>query len=361
MAAGALAPDLGLRRRRRLGPGSAGRRRPGRARSSCSSSVVLGVGLGSVRIGPTETVGVILWRTLGLDVGLDWSPATRGDRLGPAAAAGPDRDGRSGPGWPWPAPRSRGCCATRWPIRTCSGRRRGRRSARRSRSCIPVQLVVVEFGLLHGLAFAGALLAAYVVFRLGGSGRRRRAHPPAADGLRRGVRAGGAPDDGDVRLGRRPAPDLLVPARWPRRRVVAPARDRGAADHRRVRPDDAARARARRPAARRRRRRPSRHRRPAGTRHPAGPGVAGDRGRRSRSAGSSASSGSSCRTSCGSWSARRRGGCCRSPRSSGAALLSAADLVARLVGDIPVGVVMALLGAPFFLFLLQRTRSGYEL
>jgi iron complex transport system permease protein len=45
----------------------------------------------------------------------------------------------------------------------------------------------------------------------------------------------------------------------------------------------------------------------------------------------------------------------------GAALLSAADLVARLVGDVPVGVVMALLGAPFFLFLLQRTRSSYEL
>ena len=45
----------------------------------------------------------------------------------------------------------------------------------------------------------------------------------------------------------------------------------------------------------------------------------------------------------------------------GAALLVAADLVARLAGDIPVGVVMALLGAPFFLFLLQRTRIGYEL
>ena len=45
----------------------------------------------------------------------------------------------------------------------------------------------------------------------------------------------------------------------------------------------------------------------------------------------------------------------------GAVLLSAADLVARLVGDIPVGVVMALIGAPFFLFLLARTRSGYEL
>ena len=45
----------------------------------------------------------------------------------------------------------------------------------------------------------------------------------------------------------------------------------------------------------------------------------------------------------------------------GAVLLSAADLVARLAGDIPVGVVMALIGAPFFLFLLTRTRSGYEL
>jgi iron complex transport system permease protein len=46
---------------------------------------------------------------------------------------------------------------------------------------------------------------------------------------------------------------------------------------------------------------------------------------------------------------------------AGAALLSAADLGARLVGDVPVGVVMALLGAPFFLFLLHRSRSGYEL
>ena len=51
----------------------------------------------------------------------------------------------------------------------------------------------------------------------------------------------------------------------------------------------------------------------------------------------------------------------RRPRTAdlrvvGAALVSAADLVARLAGDVPVGVVMALLGAPFFLFLLQRTR-----
>ena len=45
----------------------------------------------------------------------------------------------------------------------------------------------------------------------------------------------------------------------------------------------------------------------------------------------------------------------------GAVLLSSADLVARIAGDIPVGVVMAAVGAPFFLFLLSRRRGGYEL
>jgi len=38
-----------------------------------------------------------------------------------------------------------------------------------------------------------------------------------------------------------------------------------------------------------------------------------------------------------------------------------ADLVARLAGDIPVGVVTAIIGAPFFLALLRRARTGYEL
>jgi iron complex transport system permease protein len=45
----------------------------------------------------------------------------------------------------------------------------------------------------------------------------------------------------------------------------------------------------------------------------------------------------------------------------GAILLVLADLVARMLGDLPVGVVMAILGAPFFLVLLHQTRSGYEL
>jgi iron complex transport system permease protein len=45
----------------------------------------------------------------------------------------------------------------------------------------------------------------------------------------------------------------------------------------------------------------------------------------------------------------------------GAVLMVGADLAARLLGDIPVGVVTAVIGAPFFLALLRRTRAGYEL
>ncbi len=45
----------------------------------------------------------------------------------------------------------------------------------------------------------------------------------------------------------------------------------------------------------------------------------------------------------------------------GAGLLAFADLAARLLGEIPVGVVTAVIGAPFFLSLLRRTRTGYEL
>jgi len=45
----------------------------------------------------------------------------------------------------------------------------------------------------------------------------------------------------------------------------------------------------------------------------------------------------------------------------GASLMVFADLAARLLGDIPVGVVTAVIGAPFFLVLLRRARTGYEL
>jgi len=39
----------------------------------------------------------------------------------------------------------------------------------------------------------------------------------------------------------------------------------------------------------------------------------------------------------------------------GATLLVAADAAARLAGGIPVGIVTALIGAPFFIWLLRRT------
>ncbi len=45
----------------------------------------------------------------------------------------------------------------------------------------------------------------------------------------------------------------------------------------------------------------------------------------------------------------------------GAILLTMADLVARMLGEIPVGVVTAVIGAPFFLYILRRTQRGYEL
>jgi iron complex transport system permease protein len=41
----------------------------------------------------------------------------------------------------------------------------------------------------------------------------------------------------------------------------------------------------------------------------------------------------------------------------GAALLALADLGARLVGGLPVGIVTALIGAPFFVYLLRRSRA----
>ncbi len=45
----------------------------------------------------------------------------------------------------------------------------------------------------------------------------------------------------------------------------------------------------------------------------------------------------------------------------GASLMVGADVLARLLGEIPVGVVTAVVGAPFFLMLLRRAQSGYEL
>jgi iron complex transport system permease protein len=45
----------------------------------------------------------------------------------------------------------------------------------------------------------------------------------------------------------------------------------------------------------------------------------------------------------------------------GAAFLGLADVAARIPGELPVGVVTAILGAPFFLYLLRRYRTSYGL
>ncbi|MBA2254947.1 MAG: iron ABC transporter permease [Chloroflexi bacterium] len=44
----------------------------------------------------------------------------------------------------------------------------------------------------------------------------------------------------------------------------------------------------------------------------------------------------------------------------GASFLVFADLIARIPGELPVGIVTAVIGAPFFLALLRRARGGYE-
>jgi len=45
----------------------------------------------------------------------------------------------------------------------------------------------------------------------------------------------------------------------------------------------------------------------------------------------------------------------------GAAFLVVADLVARLVGELPVGIITAVIGAPIFVMLLRRYRTAYQL
>jgi iron complex transport system permease protein len=45
----------------------------------------------------------------------------------------------------------------------------------------------------------------------------------------------------------------------------------------------------------------------------------------------------------------------------GGAFLVVADLGARLVGELPVGIVTAAIGAPVFVFLLRRYRTAYQL
>src|SRR6476646_5082773 len=132
-------------------------------------TLVVGVGLGPVRIGPADSIGVILWRAFGIDLGRTWTPATEtivwdlrlprvltAMLVGAAlAVAGATFQGLI-----------RNPLADPYVLGTASGAALGAAIA----VVLPIHIVVVEFGLLHGLAFAGALLTAFVVVRLGGGG-----------------------------------------------------------------------------------------------------------------------------------------------------------------------------------------------
>jgi iron complex transport system permease protein len=358
MSATAITSDLrGIRLAERL------RARPGVVAAvgilALAVLLVAGVTLGTTRIGPSDTIGVILWRTFGLDLGRTWTEATetivwdlRVPRVLTAmlvgaglAVAGATLQGLI-----------RNPLADPYILGTASGAALGAAIA----VLIPVRLVIVEFGLLHGLAFAGALGTAYLVIRVGGSG--------GAGGMTRLLLTGYAIGSVLAALltmamyvsgtNLRQIFSFLLGglggSSWTRLVVATPLivgacvllalRARSldgfllgdtAATHlgldvkreRRILLGLASVATAAAVAI---------------------SGLIGFVGLVVPHV---------VRLLVGP-TARRL-----VPLSAifGAVLLSAADLVARLVGDIPVGVVMAIVGAPFFLLLLNRSRSGYEL
>ncbi|MEO5885480.1 MAG: iron ABC transporter permease [Candidatus Limnocylindrales bacterium] len=321
--------------------------------------LVAGVGLGTVQIGPLDAIGVVLWRTIGLDVGASFTPATetiiwelRLPRVLTAmvigaglAVAGATFQGLL-----------RNPLADPFVLGTASGAALGAAIA----ILLPVNVVFVAFGLLHGLAFAGALLAAFVVFRLGGSG--------GPGGLTRLLLTGYAiasiltalltmamyVSGSDLRQIFAFLLGGLAGSSWARLAVAAPliAASCGLILLRARSLDGMLLG-------------------DAAARH-LGVDVGRERGILLALASMATAAGVAISGLIGfvglvvphlvrlvvGPAARRV-----LPLSAivGAWLLAAADLVARLVGDVPVGVVMALLGAPFFLFLLQRTRTGYEL
>ncbi len=127
--------------------------------------LVAGVGLGTVTVAPGDTLGILATRLLGVDVPRTWSPAMetivwdlRLPRVLTAmvvglglAVAGATFQGLL-----------RNPLADPYVLGTASGAALGAAIA----VLIPVRVLVLEFGLLHGLAFLGALGAVVTVYRL---------------------------------------------------------------------------------------------------------------------------------------------------------------------------------------------------
>ena len=321
--------------------------------------LLAGVGLGTVRIPPSETIGIILSRTLGIETGATWTPAAetivwelRLPRVLTAmvVGAGLALAGATFQGL------LRNPLADPFVLGTASGAGLGAAIA----ILLTVGGTVFAIGLVQALAFIGALVSAYVVFRLGGSG--------GPGGLTRLLLTGYAigsiltalltmamyVSGTELRQIFSFLLGGLGGASWPRLAVATPLiLLAGIGIARRTRTLDGMLLGD------------------AAARH-LGVDVKRERGILLALASLATAAGVAIAGLIGfvglvvphvvrlvTGPAARR----VVPLSAlvGAALLTAADLVARLVGDVPVGVVMALIGAPFFLFLLIHTRSGYEL
>ena len=127
-------------------------------------ALVLGVALGSVEVAPGDTIAILASRLLGLDVARTWSDAAetivmdlRLPRVLTAMVVG---TGLAVAGATFQG-LLRNPLADPYVLGTASGAALGAAIA----VLIPVRAVILEFGLLHGLAFAGALAAVYTVYR----------------------------------------------------------------------------------------------------------------------------------------------------------------------------------------------------
>lgn len=350
--------SVGLRARRSRGIGDRPLLLIGLGLLALVMALIVGVGLGSVAVVPTDTVGILANRLLGLDVPRTWSDAAetivvelRLPRVltsmvvgGALAVAGATYQGLL-----------RNPLADPYVLGTASGAALGAAIA----VIIPIRVVVLEFGLLHGLAFVGALAAIYTVYRLS----RVSGLAPLTSLLLTGYAVGSLLAAGlamAMYLSGAALRQIFTyllgsfdAATWARLAGAAPIVVFGCA---------AIMLRAR-----------SLNGLLLGEQAAAHLGIDVRRERAILLAAASLVTAAAVAISgligfvglvvphvvrlIVGPSARAV-----LPISAigGAALLAYADLVARMLGEIPVGVVTAVLGAPFFLLILRRTRAGYE-
>ena len=223
---------------------------------------------------------------------------------------------------------------------------------------IPVRVALLEFGLLNALAFAGALAAVAVVYRLSAAGPLA----PLTGLLLTGYAVGSLLAAGLAMTMYLSGTNLrqifafllggLDGSSWLRLAVAAPL------DHRREPRDPGPGPRPQRAPPRRGGGRPPGRGRPARAGDPPRPRLAGHGGRGRGLRPHRLRRASWRRTSSASSSGPNARLVLPLAALLGAGLLVAADLVARLLGEIPVGVVTAVIGAPFFLALLRRRAAG---